>query len=120
MSLIGYANYSFLDISEGTLGIAGAFMVENFDQSDPAAYRTLEPMKHLSYASRLIELVASGERYDVKADPLSLRQLTARVDAFCPYRGDIEIPALPDPVFPGIDDLPIRPRVAGAPEVARP
>lgn len=98
----------------------GALMVENFDESDPAAYQTLEPMKHLSYTSHLIELASSGEHYNVKADPASLRQLTAWVDAVCPYRGDEEIRALPDPDFPGIEDLPIRPRVRTASDIPRP
>lgn len=120
LSLIGYAQYNFLDIPEGPPGIAGALMLENFDKSDPTAYQTLEPMKHLSYTSRLIELASSGEHYGVKADAASVRQLTAWVDAICPYRGDEDIRALPDPDFPGIEYLPIRPRVRTAPDIPRP
>ena len=120
LTLVGYAQFNSLDIPEGPPGIAGTLMVENFDRSDPEAYRTLEPMKHLSYTSRLIELASSGNHYDVKVDPVPLRQLTAWVDAVCPYRGDEEIRALPDPDFPGIEDLPIRPRVKTAPKIPRP
>ena len=95
-------------------------MVEGYDQRDPRAYQTPKPMTALSYNSRLIELAGSGEHYDVKVDPIPLRQLTAWIDAICPYRGDEEIRALPDPDFPGIDDLPVRPRVKTAPMSRRP
>jgi hypothetical protein len=47
-------------------------------------------MKHLSYKSRLVEMASSGRHYDVKLDPISLRQLIGWVDANCPYRGDRE------------------------------
>ena len=50
-------------------------MVEGYDQRDPAAYRTPEPMTRLSYKSRLIELVSSGKHYGVKVDPVSRRKL---------------------------------------------
>jgi hypothetical protein len=102
-------------------GIAGAIPVEsNYGQNDPAALTTLRPMQYLSYKSRLVELAASGKHYDVKADPLSLHRLIAWVDACCPFMGDEELRALGDPAFPGIDGLPIRPRVATAPIIARP
>ena len=51
---------------------------------------------------------------------LSLRRLIAWVDAICPYMGEEEVRALGDPEFPGIERLPIRPRVATAPKVERP
>jgi hypothetical protein len=102
-------------------GIAGAIPVESmYGQNDPSALATLPPMQYLSYKSRLIELASSGRHYGVKADPESLHRLIAWVDACCPFMGDEELRALGDPDFPGIERLPIRPRVATAPVVARP
>ena len=80
----------------------------------------MRPMQYLSYKSRLVELAAGGKHYDVNVDPLSLRRLIAWVDACCPYMGEDEVRALTDPDFPGIERLPIRPRVATAPIIDRP
>jgi hypothetical protein len=77
-------------------------------------------MKYLSYTSKLIELASSGGHYGVKLDATSLRQLIAWVDANCPYRGDEEIRAIPDPDFAGIERLPVRPRTRTAPVIERP
>ena len=102
-------------------GIAGAIPVESkHAPTDPQALATLRPMQYLSCKSRLIELAAAGEHYDVKADPASLHRLIAWVDACCPFMGEEEIRGLGDPDFPGIERLPIRPRVATAPVIARP
>ncbi len=102
-------------------GITGAIPVEaGYGQNDPKALLTLPPMKYLSYRSRLIELSAGGKHYDVKVDPVNLHRLTAWVDACCPYNGEEEIRAMADPVFRGIEQLPIRPRVATAPVIERP
>jgi hypothetical protein len=102
-------------------GIAGAIPVESsYDGNDPRGLTTLRPMQYLSPASRLVELAASGKHYGVKADPLGLRRLIAWVDACCPFLGEEELRALGDPSFPGIERLPIRPRVATAPVVERP
>jgi hypothetical protein len=38
----------------------------------------------------------------------------------CPYRGDEEIRAIPDPEFQGVDWLAIRPRIQTAPRIVRP
>ena len=46
-------------------GIANMLMVEGYDQRDPEAYRTPEPMRWLSYNSPLIEFASSGKHYDV-------------------------------------------------------
>ncbi|MHC4336227.1 MAG: hypothetical protein ACYSUV_21130, partial [Planctomycetota bacterium] len=62
----------------------------------------------------------SGSHNNVKVDPLSLRKLIAWVDTNCPFRGEEEVRALPDPNFPGIESLPVRPRVRTAPIIARP
>ena len=102
-------------------GIAAAIPVESaYGQNDPQALGTLKPMQYLSYKSRLIELASSGKHYDVKADPISLRRLIAWVDACAPYLGDVELQTQGDPDFPGIERLPIRPRVATAPVIERP
>jgi len=102
-------------------GIAGAIPVETaYGQRDPQALGTLRPMQYLSRTSRLIELAGSGKHYDAKVDPTDLRRLIAWVDACCPYMGEEEVRAVADPDFPGIETLPIRPRVATAPVVERP
>ena len=102
-------------------GIAGAIPVESsYGQNDPKALATLGPMQYLSYKSRLVELAGSGKHYDVKVDPVDLHRLIAWVDACCPYLGEEEVRALGDPDFPGIERLPIRPRVATAPVIERP
>jgi len=102
-------------------GIAGTIPVETaYGQTDPRGLTTLRPMQHLSYTSRLVELAGSGKHYDVKVDPVSLHRLIAWVDACCPYRGEEEVRASGDPDFPGIETLPIRPRVATAPVIERP
>jgi hypothetical protein len=77
-------------------------------------------MQYLSYKSRLVDLAASGKHYDVKVDPENLHRLMVWVDACCPFRGDEEVRAQGDPHFPGIERLPIRPRVATAPVIERP
>ena len=102
-------------------GIANAIPVESaYGQNDPRGLTTLRPMEYLSYKSRLIDLAASGQHHDVKADALSLHRLIAWVDACCPFMGEEELRALGDPDFPGIETLPIRPRVATAPVIERP
>ena len=102
-------------------GIAGAIPVESkYGPTDPQGLTTLRPMQYLSCNSRLIELAAGGKHYDVKADPASLHRLIAWIDACCPFMGEEEVRGLGDPDFPGIERLPIRPRVATAPVIDRP
>ena len=101
-------------------GIAGAIPVEIYDQNDPLALVTLRPMQYLSRSSRLIDLAGSGKHYEVRVPPAELHRLIAWVDACCPFMGEEELRALGDPDFPGIERLPIRPRVASAPVVERP
>ncbi len=101
-------------------GIANMLMVEGYDQRDPIAYQTPKPMTALSYKSKLIEIASGGEHNDVKVDPVSLRKLIAWVDTMCPYRGDEEVRAIPDPVFQGVDWLAIRPKIQTAPRIVRP
>jgi hypothetical protein len=119
VTLVGHAQFNRVDAPEEP-GIAGALMAENYPQSDPASYVTLRPMQYLSYTSKLIDIASSGKHNGVRVDPLSLRRLIAWVDTNCAFRGEEEIRALPDPNFPGIEALPIRPKVATAPVIPRP
>ncbi|HJN13939.1 MAG TPA: hypothetical protein QGH10_00535, partial [Armatimonadota bacterium] len=90
------------------------------DHDDPATVATVGPMRHLSPGSRLIEHAGAGRHYGVRVDPLSLLRLTVWVDANSPYLGAEEIHEMEDPEFPGIELLPIRPRLRTAPVVERP
>ncbi len=101
-------------------GIANMLMVEAYATVDPKAYVTPPPMTHLSYKSRLLEIAESGEHHGVKVDAINVARLAAWIDAMCPYMGDEEIRAQPDPVFQGVDWLAITPRIRTAPVIARP
>lgn len=101
-------------------GIAGVLMVEAFDQRDPKAYVTPKPMTSLSYKSPLVEMVSNGKHHGVVVDEISRQRLIAWVDAMCPYLGDEEVRAIPDPEFQGVDWLAIRPRIETAPIITRP
>ncbi|NQT36242.1 MAG: hypothetical protein HQ581_02070 [Planctomycetes bacterium] len=133
LTLIGPAAWPvpIPDTGQPGYGLAGAFPVYGLKSgetypNDPATdaksaiWRTLRPMQYLSLRSRLIEMASNGKHYDVKADPRSLRLLIAWVDANCPYVGEEELRMMDDPEFPGIDQLPIRPRVKTAPVISRP
>ena len=121
LTLVGDAGWGNPALPGPGYGIAAAIPVES-----RATYSTIRPMTYLSYRSPLVAL-AMGRRdtslacpNDQKADPVSLRRLMAWVDACCPYYGEEELRALGDPDFPGIERLPIRPRVATAPRIERP
>ena len=101
-------------------GIADTIMVEGYGTTDPVAYRTPEPMRALSYKSRLIDLASSGRHHQVKVDSVSLLRLILWVDTMCPYRGEEEIREIPDPDFQGVEWLAVRPRIRTAPNVLRP
>lgn len=101
-------------------GIADTLLVEAYDQRDPQAYVTPEPMTKLSYRSRLVEIASSGKHHEVKVDEVSRRRLIAWVDAMCPYRGEEEVREIDDPVFQGVDWLAIRPQIKSAPVIVRP
>ena len=123
LTLVGRAGWG--NPAENALagaGVAGAIPVETMDDTklDPQALATLRPMTTLSFRSRLVELAAGGNHHGVKADLLSLRRLMAWVDANCPFLGDEELRQVGDPDFPGIDELPVRPRVRTAPIIQRP
>ncbi len=120
LTLVGPAGWGSPVKEQPGYGIAGAIPVEMMGMNNPVSIETIRPMKYLSFGSKLIEMSSSGKHYDVKLDSESLRRLIAWVDMSCPYRGDEEIRAIPDPDFPGIERLPIRPRVKTAPIIARP
>ncbi len=124
LTLVGSAGWGnpVPDRGQPGYGIAGALPVESMDPSmnDPRAYGTLRPMRYLSYASPLVARAASGTHHDVRVAPDDLRRLMAWVDACCPFMGEPELRALGDPDFAGIEELPIRPRVATAPVIPRP
>ncbi|MHC4462611.1 MAG: LamG-like jellyroll fold domain-containing protein [Planctomycetota bacterium] len=95
-------------------GIADTILVEAYDQRDPAAYVTPEPMTKLSYKA------SNGKHHNVKVDEMSRRKLIAWVDTMCPYRGDEEVREIEDPEFQGVQWLSIRPQIKNAPIVVRP
>jgi hypothetical protein len=97
---------------------------------------TIPPMTTLSRKSRLVDLATTGEHYGVRVDDLSRLKLIAWIDLLCPYLGEPEIRALPDPdpndpLFrdspypprtPGVQpfaDSPYPPRMGNAPVVNR-
>jgi hypothetical protein len=102
------------------LELAGCFYVEGYNANDPESLKTIRPLTTLSYTSKLIDIAMSGQHHDVKVEPASLRRLIAWVDTNCPYRGEEDVRAIPDPNFPGVEQLPIRPRCQTAPIIARP
>ena len=124
LTLVGDAAWGYSAPTKGRpgYGSANAIPVETMDptMNDPRAYATLRPMRYLSYGSKLIENAMSGKHHGVQVDPVSLHRLITWVDACCPFMGEEEVRALGDPDFPGIEDLPIRPRVRTAPVVLRP
>ncbi|MCA9436175.1 MAG: hypothetical protein KC978_10350, partial [Candidatus Omnitrophica bacterium] len=101
-------------------GIAGAMLVEDFDQRDPESYKTFRPLQHLSYTSQLIDVAMDEEHLGRKMDPVDLRRLIAWVDSNCVYRGEEDLRSIPDPDFAGIEELPIRPLCMNAPIIERP
>ena len=119
LTLVGPIGYG-LNKQPHSSGLAGALMCENFEQSDPDSYATLPPLRALSYTSKLIELCRSGRHYEVTLDDASLQMLIGWVDANCPYRGEEDVRDIPDPVFAGVENLPVRPRTRTAPNILRP
>jgi len=101
--------------------LAGCVPAEDWPRGGvPESVQTFRPMTYMSYTSKLINHhAASGEHNGVKVSGSDLRLLSAWVDLACPYRGDVEIRSIPDPDFPALNDLPIRPRVKTAPFIDR-
>lgn len=108
------------DSCGGGFGWADIMMIEAFDQRDPVAYSTPEPMTRMSYKSRLVDLMADGKHHGVKVDPENLLRVILWVDAMGPYYGTEELLQMEDPVFQGVEWLSQKPRVKTAPIVPRP
>jgi hypothetical protein len=87
-------------------GLANVIASENYDQRDPAAYRTLPPLAHLSYRSKLLELAESGKHHGVKVDETSRLQLIGWIDANGPYRGLDDVRRLNDARCRDAPDVP--------------
>ncbi|MDR1381804.1 MAG: hypothetical protein LBJ47_10060 [Tannerella sp.] len=104
----------------GGYGWADVIMVESFETTDTAAYRTTPPMTKLSYRSRLVEVMSSGKHHGVKVDGETLLRVIHWVDAMGPYNGFEELRKMEDPIFQGKGWLSQRPRIQTAPIVPRP
>ena len=124
MTLLGCPTWGFPYVDRpnkcGGFGFADIIMVESFNSLDSVAYATPAPMTKLSYKSRLVDMMSSGKHYGVKVDDESLLRVIHWVDAMGPYYGFEELQRMEDPLFPGKDWLPQRPRVKTAPVVPRP
>lgn len=121
LTLVGAAGWGSPVQPGPGYGIAAAIPVEQIGMNNPLSLVTIRPLQYLSPASRLIDIASGREKhYDAQADPVSLQRLIAWVDACSPYCGEEEIRAQDDPDFPGIELLPIRPRVKTAPRIERP
>jgi hypothetical protein len=101
-------------------GLAGALKCEDFAQSDPKSYLTMPPLAHLSATSRLVKMASDGSHHGVRVRGEDLARLIAWVDANCPYKGEEEVRAMPDPDYPGFARLGVRPKCANAPVISRP
>ncbi|MDR0522449.1 MAG: hypothetical protein LBH00_11440 [Planctomycetaceae bacterium] len=104
----------------GGYGWADTILVESFDQRDPAAYATYPAMTRLSYKSRLVKRMMSGEHHGVKVTGNDLLRVILWVDAMGPYYGAEEVRCMEDPIFQGVNWISQRPRVMTAPIVQRP
>jgi hypothetical protein len=101
-------------------GWADTILVEGYSTHDPAAYATFPPMKKLSYKSRLIKRMSSGEHNGVKVKDDDLLRVILWIDAMGPYIGEEELRQIEDPIFQGVDWISQRPRIKTAPIVQRP
>ena len=82
--------------------------------------RTFKPKSHFSPVSPLINLLKDGKHHGVKLSAAELQILITWVDCNTPYRDDQEVRETPDPIFKGIEMIPIRPEVKNAPVIQRP
>ena len=120
VTLVGGSRYHGSRTSEPVDTITGVLPVEELPRAGaPSSVQTIPPMSYLSYGSRLINDYATPKHYDVDMPVEDLRLLMAWIDLACPYRGEEDVRAMEDPDFPGIDQLPVRPRVRTAPVIDR-
>ncbi|MDR0390505.1 MAG: hypothetical protein LBH59_01255, partial [Planctomycetaceae bacterium] len=104
----------------GGLGWADTIMVEGYTTLDPKAYATFPPMERLSYVSRLVNRMRSGEHNGIKVTGEDLLRVILWVDAMGPYYGTEEVRCMEDPIFQGKDWISQTPRIKTAPIVQRP
>ena len=100
--------------------LAGVFVVEGYNQVDPAALATLEPYTVYSPVSKLIQNACSGKHKGMKVAGVDRERLIAWVDCNGPFLGDEEIRQMYDPYSWAIENIPpIRPRIRTAPRINR-
>ncbi|MDR2761002.1 MAG: hypothetical protein LBB88_00185 [Planctomycetaceae bacterium] len=123
MTLMGNPTWSRpynLPNGAGGLGWADTIIVEGYTTLDPKAYATFPPMERLSYVSRLVNRMRSGEHNGVKVTGEDLLRVILWVDAMGPYYGTEELRCMEDPIFQGKDWISQPPRIKTAPIVQRP
>ncbi len=102
------------------MNLAGLFIVEGYDTTDPKNLETLPPYSAFSPVSTLVHYATSGKHHGVKVAGEDRERLIAWVDCNGPFLGDEEIRAQYDPWSPTIETVPpIRPRIATAPRIER-
>jgi hypothetical protein len=100
--------------------LAGIFIVEGYNSTDPANLATLPPYTAFSAVSTLISNACSGAHHQVKVTGVDRERLIAWVDCNGPFLGDEEIRKMYDPQHPEIDANPkVRPRIGTAPRINR-
>jgi hypothetical protein len=99
--------------------LSGVLVVEGYDQKDTKALKTLPAMSAFSIRSKIVENATSGNHHNVKVTGEDLERLIAWTDCNGPYYGREELKEMYDPWFYNIDKLPVRPRVATAPDINR-
>ncbi|MDR1140046.1 MAG: hypothetical protein LBL62_00030, partial [Planctomycetaceae bacterium] len=105
---------------KGGLGWADTIIVEGYTTTDPKAYATFPPMERLSYVSRLVHRMRSGEHNGIKVTGEDLLRVILWVDAMGPYYGTEEVRYMEDPIFQGVNWISQKPRIRTAPIVQRP
>ena len=100
--------------------LAGLFIVEGYDTTDPKNLETLPPYSAFSPVSPLVQYATSGKHHGVSVTGEDRERLIAWVDCNGPFLGDEEIRAMYDPWSPTIEAIPpVRPRIATAPRIER-
>ncbi|MDR2642643.1 MAG: hypothetical protein LBC74_07605 [Planctomycetaceae bacterium] len=123
MTLMGnptWARQYNLPAGNGGFGWADTIIVEGYSTLDPKAYATFPPMERLSYVSRLVRRMRSGEHHGIKVTGEDLLRVILWVDAMGPYYGTEEVRCMEDPIFQGKDWISQTPRIKTAPIIQRP
>ncbi len=122
LTLLGSSAYSVGGHGAGKKNYAGGFDVSwgrSAWQND-GPMRTFKPMTFFSYNSLLLNTLKDGKHNKVKLSPDELRLLTTWIDCNTPYRDGEELRQTPDPIFSGIEMIPVRPKMQNAPVIMRP